>query len=128
MNVRHTVMDKRKLRHDIILIAVCLFVSLALWLAVTLLKKPGETVVVTVNGEEYARYSLDEDREVVIETERGRNVLVIKDGYADIVDATCPDGLCERQRRIDESGESLVCLPNKVTVTVIGGNGVDFVG
>ncbi|MBE6587600.1 MAG: NusG domain II-containing protein [Ruminococcaceae bacterium] len=121
-------MDKRKLRHDIILIAVCLFVSLALWLAVTLLKKPGETVVVTVNGEEYARYSLDEDREVVIETERGRNVLVIKDGYADIVDATCPDGLCERQRRIDESGESLVCLPNKVTVTVIGGNGVDFVG
>lgn len=127
MNVRHTVMDKRKLRHDLILIAVCLFVSLLLWLSVTLLKKPGETVVVTVNGEEYARYPLDEDREVVIETERGKNVLVIKDGYADITDATCPDGLCERQRRIDESGESLVCLPNKVTLTVEG-DGVDLVG
>ena len=122
-------MDKRKTRYDLILIAVCLFVSLALWAAVSLTKKPGETVVVTVAGEEFGRYSLSEEREVVIETENGKNVLVIKDGYADITDATCPDGLCERQRKINESGETLVCLPNKVTVTVIGGEeGVDFVG
>ena len=121
-------MDKSKLRHDLILIAVCLFVSLAVWGAVSLAKKPGETVVVTVSGEEYATYPLDEEREVVIETEKGRNVLVIKDGYADITEATCPDGLCERQHKINESGETLVCLPNKVTVAVIGGDGVDFVG
>ena len=121
-------MDKRKRRYDLILIAVCLFVSLALWAAVSFTKKPGETVVVTVAGEEFGRYSLSEEREVVIETENGKNVLTIKDGYADIVDATCPDGLCERQRKINESGETLVCLPNKVTVTVIGGDGVDFVG
>ncbi len=122
-------MDKRKTRYDLILIAVCLFVSLALWAVVSLTKKPGETVVVTVAGEEFGRYPLNEEREVVIETEKGKNVLTIKDGYADITDATCPDGLCERQRKIDESGETLVCLPNKVTVTVIGSEeGVDFVG
>lgn len=121
-------MDKRKLRYDVILIAVCLLVSLALWAVVTLTKKPGEYAVVEVGGEEYARYPLSEDREVVIETENGKNVLVIKDGYADITDATCPDGLCERQRRINNTGETLVCLPNKVTVTVVGGDGVDFVG
>ena len=122
-------MDKRKRRYDLILIAVCLFVSLALWAVVSLTKKPGTEVVVTVDGEEYATYSLSEDREVVIETEKGRNVLTIKDGYADITDATCPDGLCERQRKINKSGETLVCLPNKVTVTVVGSEeGVDFVG
>ena len=122
-------MEKSKLRYDLILIAVCLFVSLALFIVITLTKKPGEAVVVTVAGEEYATYPLNEEREVVIETENGRNVLTIKDGYADITEATCPDGLCERQRKINKSGETLVCLPNKVTVTVIGGeNGVDFVG
>ena len=122
-------MDKRKRRYDLILIAVCLFVSLALWAVIALAKKPGTEVVVTVDGEEYATYSLSEDREVVIETKKGRNVLTIKDGYADITDATCPDGLCERQRKINKSGETLVCLPNQVTVTVIGGeDGVDFVG
>lgn len=122
-------MDKRKIRYDLILIAVCLFVSLALWAVVSLTKKPGTEVVVTVSGEEVARYSLSEDREAVIETENGKNVLVIKDGYADITEADCPDGLCERQRKISKTGETLVCLPNKVTVTVIGGeDGVDFVG
>ncbi|MBQ2729212.1 MAG: NusG domain II-containing protein [Clostridia bacterium] len=122
-------MDKKKVRHDIILLAVCLFVSLAVWLCVTLSKKEGEYAVVTVNGEEYGRYSLSSEEEIVIETERGKNVIVIRDGYADIIDATCPDGLCERQRRINETGESLVCLPNKVTVTVIGGDSeIDLVG
>lgn len=121
-------MDKKKLRHDLILVAVCLFVSLGLWLTVTLLKKPGEYCVVTVNGEEYGRFSLSEEREEIIETQKGRNVLVIKDGYADITEASCPDGLCERQHKINESGESLVCLPNKVTVTVIGKDGIDLVG
>lgn len=122
-------MDKKKVRHDIILLAVCLFVSLAVWLCVTLSKKEGEYAVVTVNGEEYGRYSLSSEEEIVIETERGKNVIVIRDGYADIADATCPDGLCERQRRINETGESLVCLPNKVTVTVIGGDSeIDLVG
>ena len=121
--------DKKRLRHDLILLAVCLFASLAVWLFVTLSKEPGRTVAVTVDGEEYARYPLDEDREVVIETEWGKNVLVIKDKKADITEADCPDGLCERQRPIDESGESLVCLPHKVTVTVVGGEAeLDLVG
>ena len=122
-------MDKRKLLRDLILLAVCLCVSLALWIVVTLNKAPGSTVVVTVNGEEYGVYSLHEDREILIETENGQNLLIIKDGYADITEASCPDGICERQHKINESGESLVCLPNKVTVTVVGGDsGVDFVG
>ena len=121
-------MDKKKLRHDLILVAVCLFVSLAVWTVVSLSKKEGEYAVVTVNGEEYARYPLSEDREETIVTEGGENVLVIKDGYADMTDASCPDGLCVRQHKINESGESLVCLPNKVTVTVIGGDGVDIIG
>ena len=121
-------MDKKKLLHDLILMGVCLFVSAGVWLGVTLAKTEGETMVVTVDGEEYARYPLGEELEVLIKGERGENLLVIKDGYADITEASCPDGLCERQHRINESGESLVCLPNKVTVTVVGGDGVDIVG
>lgn len=122
-------MDKKKLRYDLILIAVCLFAALLLWFFVALSKEPGEYAVITVDGEEYARYPLSEAREVVIETERGRNVIEIGNGCADVTEADCPDGLCERQRKIDESGESLVCLPNKVTVTVVGGDAeIDLVG
>ena len=122
-------MDKKKLLRDLILFGACLFVSLALWATVTLLKKDGAYCIVTVNGKEIGRFSLTEYREEIIETENGTNILIINEGFADITEATCPDGLCVRQRRTSRTGESLVCLPNKVTVTVVGAEeGVDIAG
>ncbi|MBR6676592.1 MAG: NusG domain II-containing protein [Clostridia bacterium] len=122
-------MDKKKLKFDVILIAVCLFVSLCVWCAVNLAKKPGEYALVTVNGEEVAIYPLSDDREEIIETKNGKNILVIRDGKADVTDASCPDGLCVRQRAVDKTGETIVCLPNKVTVTIVGGEtDVDLAG
>ena len=49
----------------------------------------------------------------------GQNVLQIKDGYASIIEADCPDKLCQKQKKIRYNGETLVCLPHKVIVSVI---------
>jgi hypothetical protein len=46
------------------------------------------------------------------------NVLVIQDGYAYMKEADCPDGLCIHQGRIHKAGQSIVCLPNRVVVTI----------
>ena len=109
---------KRKLRNDVILIAALLAVvtvaGLCLWLA----RGEGNTVTVTVDGDVYGVYSLTEEREVVITTARGNNTLVIRDGKALVTEADCPDGICAGHRPIHRAGESIVCLPHKVVVTV----------
>lgn len=46
------------------------------------------------------------------------NTLVIKGGVADMTSADCPDHLCVKQKAISKEGESIICLPNKVVVTV----------
>lgn len=74
------------------------------------------TVTVKVDGKIEGSYSLLEDREVSIHG--GSNVLEIKDGAADMVRADCPDKLCVHQKAISKNGESIICLPNKVVVTV----------
>ena len=33
-------------------------------------------------------------------------------------EATCPDKLCIKQKTISKDNESIICLPNKVAVTV----------
>lgn len=83
-------------------------------------QKEGKTVVVTVDGREYGRYPLDEDTEVDI---GGTNRLVISGQKADMTEADCPDKLCVRQQAIDKTGQTIVCLPNRVIVTVEGGKG-----
>ncbi len=110
--------DKRKLRNDILLVAILLAVVSAAGLAFFFLRGEGNTVEVTVDGQPFGTYSLGRDARVPIVTERGSNTLVIRDGRAFVEEASCPDGICAAHRPIKRNGESIVCLPNRVVVTV----------
>lgn len=112
-----------KVRHDLIFIAgILIFVSIA-GLFYFLLRGEGDTVIVTVDGEIFGTYSLDEERTVEIRTgEKSENLnrLVIRDGEAFVEFATCPDGICAAHRPVSHDGESIVCLPHRVVITVHG--------
>ncbi len=118
-------------KNDIILVLAIILIAGGVWLGSELLKKDGAVAVVTVNGVETAEYSLSEDREIRLESENGGyNILVIKDGKADVTEASCPDHVCVDQRSISKTGEAITCLPNKTVITVKGAEEsteVDFV-
>ena len=84
-------------------------------------RSPGERVIVRVDGQVTENWSLKEDREAVIEGKGGRNTLVISGGTASVTEADCPDRICVHERPIRYSGETIVCLPHRVVVTVTGG-------
>lgn len=115
-------MRRRFGRADLVLIGALAAVCLAVF-SLFFLRGEGASVVVTRDGEVIGRYRLGEDRTVEIADASGwvTNVLVIAGGRADMTEADCPDRLCVRQRAIHRAGESLVCLPNRVVVTVEGG-------
>ncbi len=111
----------RLFRNDFIFIAVLLLVVSALGLGFYLLRGEGNTVVVTVDKKEFGRYPLSEDAVVEIRTGTDKeelNLLVIKDGKAHVETATCPDGICAGHKPISREGESIVCLPHKVVITI----------
>lgn len=111
----------KKTRNDIILGVAVIVLAAGIWLTTELLKKEGSFAVVTVNGAETARYSLEEDSEIRLESENGGyNILVIKNGKADIIEASCPDHVCVDQRAVSKTGEAITCLPNKTVITIDG--------
>ena len=113
----------RKYKNDIIFIAAILAVVAIAAVALLLLRGEGSTVTVEVDRQIIGTYSLAIDRVVDIPTDDGEmNRLVIRDGKAFMESATCPDGVCVSHRPISREGETIVCLPHKVVVTVIGGN------
>lgn len=119
----------KKTRNDFILAAVIIAIAGGIWLFSSFSKTDGSYAAVIVNGVETARYPLDTDAEIRIENESGGyNILVIKDGVADITEASCPDKICVNQHAVGKTGEAITCLPNKTVIEIIGGEReVDFV-
>ena len=110
-------------RRDLILLAVFLLIGgAALLFQLARPSAAGGVAEVSVDGELVAALPLSEDGEMVIEGYGGgENTLVIRDGEADITSASCPDGVCVRHRAVSRDEESIICLPNRVVVTIRGG-------
>ena len=108
--------EKKKERNDRILIAG-IIVSAILLTIIFLLKgsSVGTTVVVSLDGEEYGRYSLLKEQVVQI---GDTNTLVIHNHEADMLFAECPDQICVKHTPISGTDENIICLPNKVVVTI----------
>ena len=119
------IVKKRRIRNDIIFIAALVLISGLTGLCFYLFRGDADVASVTVDGKPYGEFSLSENRTVEIVSENGRNVLVIKDGEARVESASCPDGICSAHKPISRDGESIVCLPNKVVITVETAGGKD---
>lgn len=113
---------KRISKNDMIFIGIIAVAALAMAAIFFLMPgTKGAQVLVTVSGETYGSYPLDEDQEVDIVIDGAvTNLLVIKDGVADVTEADCPDKLCVHQKSISKNNETIVCLPNRVVVQVTG--------
>ena len=115
----------RRGRNDVIFISALLLILAIICLGFFLFREEGSTVTVEVGGEIYGEYSLSRDTAIDIVTGDGEvNRLVIRDGKAFVETATCPDGICVGHRPISRKGESIVCLPHQVVITVTD-KGVD---
>jgi len=113
-------------KRDIILIGAILAVALIALILFGLVGENGSYVIVKIDGDEVARYSLDKNGEYSLNG--GTNILTIENGQACISRALCPDGLCMRTGKVHKSGETITCLPNRLTVTVFGAEGdVDII-
>ena len=121
--IKETDLTKKKsLRLDVIIIAAFIAAGLIFALILFAGGHKGSTVKISVDGEVINEFPLDKDATYEIEGyDGGTNLLVIENGEAYIKEASCPDGLCIHMGRISTAGQSVVCLPNRVVVSIDGG-------
>ncbi len=108
-------------KNDIILAVSILGLSAVCFAIFLLTMKNGKYVSVSVDGREVFKESINATIEKTITTGADgaeENVLVISDGKAYVKSATCPDKICVGHRKISKTGESIVCLPHKVVVSI----------
>ena len=82
-------------------------------------KNEGSYITIEKDGALVGTYSLEAEQEIPLSDDDTNNIVVIEKGKAFMKEASCPDHLCMKQGKISKEGQTIVCLPNKVIVTVI---------
>ena len=129
---------------DIILFIVLVVIGLAASAALTFSHSEagsGAKVIIESGGDLYARYPLAEDRTVVVPAPKQisadapesdadepasaqydyYNVVEISGGTVSVTEASCKNQVCVKHGAISRSGESIVCLPNRLVVRIENG-------
>ena len=109
---------------DFMVLFGVLILGIFLLFASKLFKVQGDTVIITKNGEIFGEYPLSTDAEIPV---GDGNTVKIEKGCAYMHSATCPDKLCIRQGKAQDSSKKIICLPNKVTIEVTKKSEIDKV-
>lgn len=93
-------------------------------------------VVIKSGGSVYASYPLSEKNTLVVpapqeagsdapgsEHPESYNIVIIESGSVSVSEASCKNQVCVRHGSISHPGESIVCLPNRLIVSIEGGEG-----
>ncbi len=111
---------------DIIIIALLIIVSFIPYTIFrTFILKDTHIVYakITVDGKNYDKIKLTGHKgkeEFVIQTEAGYNKVIIEEEKIGIIEADCPDKVCIRPGFISKPGQSLICLPHKLSISIEG--------
>ncbi len=111
---------------DIVFSAAVIVIALAAYFLMQG-KGSGGTAVVSFEGEAVAEIPLDRDG--VYPLEGFDMELTVKNGEICVSKSDCPDKICEKTGFISGTGQSIVCLPNRISVRIISNteNEIDVV-
>lgn len=122
-------------RGDAAVVAIALLIAALIWAGFYVIPKQGgaQSAVVRVDGKEIARLPVTGNEPAMKQIQLRGGVATVEFGQGKVrilplSDHICPDGICWKTGWISRNGQSIVCVPNHMTITLEGsGQGVDSV-
>ena len=105
-----------------------LLVGMALvgWLFATFWQfSPAGKVRIRSGDQVFATYSLNQERTIDIPGPLGVTRIVIHQHQARIQSSPCRNQYCVHQGWLSHAGQATVCLPNRITLELVGDKGYD---
>lgn len=94
------------------------------WLYFTLWgdQRAGEYARIIVGAEQQALVSLHQPQTLQVEGALGISVLEVLGGKIRFIDSACQGKQCVHSGEISQGGEVVSCLPNRVSIAILGGD------
>lgn len=117
---------KKLKKGDIVIYLLVFSVSIIIFLQSFLFGKSGTAYrveIISENGKH--TYSLSENRKEELKSNGYRLDIITENGKVWVENAQCPDKCCQNRGKISDSGDSIVCLPAKCVISIIGEGDAD---
>ena len=103
---------------DLVVVSAALLTAALLFLIPWLLPTDGGAQLIVRVGDEESVYDLARDTSFTVENEGVVLTVVIENGEAYVKESDCRDGICENSARISKTGQSIVCAPGKISLSI----------
>ncbi|MBN2168389.1 MAG: NusG domain II-containing protein [Actinobacteria bacterium] len=114
---------KQKIGDSIMIASVVIAVAFSIPLVTRESGTRADFAIVEVGGKESVRIVLGEngqDRIFEIKGFAGTSKIEVKNGRVRMLESACPDKLCIGMGWAEETGDSIVCVPNRVVIRLTG--------
>ena len=107
-------------KYDIIAIICVAVIVIISYITVNLLRNDeADTVVIYVDGKMEKKLDLNKNQEYKVNVDNGYNIIRIKDKKVRRQESDCSNQTCVHMGTISKDGQTLICLPHKVEVTIV---------
>ena len=107
-------------RGDKILASVLILISILSFTVLKAVKQPGQIAVIKVENRQKFSKNLNKAEKFSVSGHISATGIEIVDGAIRIIGSACPQKLCVRQGSIRQIGEIIVCVPNKLIISIGG--------
>ena len=100
---------------------LALSAALVLWLFTSLWSnQPASKVRIRTGDKIFATFSLNQDRTVQVAGPLGISQIIIQHGKVRFIESPCHNQYCVHQGWLSRAGQAAVCLPNRISVELLG--------
>lgn len=114
-------------KSDIKLVIILFVIVLAVFVVINVTKKEGTMAEVYYGDKLITTINLNIDGEYVVDGELGDVVLEVKDKMIRVKEENSPKHICSKEGFIGDSFRTLICLPNRIIIKIVGESEVDGV-
>jgi hypothetical protein len=114
-------------KSDIKLVIILGIIVIVIFIFINVTKEDGSMAEVFYKDKLVLTIDLNVDSEYIVDGELGDVVLEVKDKKIRVKSENSPRNICSREGYIGDSSRTLICLPNKVIVKIVGESEIDGV-
>ena len=114
-------------KSDIKLVVILFVAITGIFIYINVTKEKGSMAEVYYEDKKILTIDLSIDDEYTVDGELGDVVIEVKDNKVRVKSENSPRNICSKEGFIGDSSRTLICLPNKIIIKIIGESEIDGV-